>query len=300
MLCLDKRYSTKRHLASKTGCFYEKPMSIYEIKEYGGLRPNGHCKESLRDRPLVTIITATYNRTEFLEETIHSVISQGYENIEHIIIDGGSTDGTIDVIKKYDDIIDFWISRPDNSMYEAINHGIELARGDIIAVLNSDDKYASPRIIEQVVANFKKYPQIDALYGDLIRLYKNHIRYKRLFQVNYRQYLLSRKGTFVPHSTLFVTRKCIETIGLYDTRYRYASDYDFILRILKDCRIKYFNQPLTYFREHNNSITSACNTIRPETFLILKEHKIDELSKCNQFIMYVYLWSKYKIMNILH
>ncbi len=277
----------------------ENTFSGYLPQCGGGLRTRGCYKQALPDKPLITIITVTLNRKEYLEETIQSVISQTYENVEFIIIDGGSTDGTLDVIKKYDDKIDYWVSRPDNSMYEAINDGIRHSKGDIIAVLNSDDKYTGPEVIKEVITNFQRYPDIDGLYGNLIRLHQNYIRYKRLFQVNYRQYLISRKGTFVPHSTLFVKRKCIEKIGLYDTRYRYASDYDFILRCLENGTLKYINRPLTFFRQHDKSITATDSTITPETFAILKEHKIDGINKIYRLLTYVYLWGKYKLLNLL-
>lgn len=274
--------------------------STNQISAEGGLRLNGIFKPSRLDETLVTIITATFNRKDFLEDTIQSVINQTYRNIEYIIIDGGSTDGTLDVIQQYDDKIDYWISRADNTMYEAINDGIRLATGNIVAILNSDDKYVGPNVIEQVVAAFKKFPHIDGLYGDLIRLQKNNIRYKKLFQVNYRQYLVSGKGTFVPHTALFITRECIEKVGLYDTRYRYASDYDFILRCLKNGRLKYISCPFTFFREHDKSITATDSTITPETTMILKAHKIDCFNKWYCLFLYTYLWSKYKLSNLLY
>jgi len=299
MICLDNRYSTTRAVVTENGNRHELlPNRAHRC--HGGLRVRGYYKQKLHDKPLVTVITATLNRKDFLDETIQSVISQTYDNVEYIIVDGGSTDGTLDVIRKYDDKIDYWVSRPDNSMYEAINDGIRHSRGDIMAVLNSDDKYAGPEVIKQLAAYFQKYPEIDGVYGNLIRLYENHIRYKKLFQVNYKQYLTSRKGTFVPHSTLFVKRRLIERVGLYDARYRYASDYDFILRCLKCGTLRHIDRPITFFREHSKSITAIGNNITPETLTIVKEHNIDSLNKCYRFPMYAYLWTKYKLLNSLY
>ncbi len=287
-------YSNNRYLAAQPCEDFPNMLK----SEEGGLRLKGCYKKSSPDKALVTIITATLNRKEYLEETIQSVISQTYHNIEYIIIDGGSTDGTLDVIKKYDDEIDYWISKPDNSMYEAINSGIRYSRGDIIAVLNSDDKYIGTEAIKQIINHFQENPSIDGIYGNLVRLYESHIRYKILFQVNYRQYLISGKGTFIPHSTLFVKRRLIEKVGLYDTCYRYASDYDFILRCLKNGTLKYINYPLTFFRVHDKSITATDSTITPETFAILKAHEIDRINKIYRFLMYFYLWGKYKLLNL--
>lgn len=256
------------------------------------------CKDVVTDKSLVSVITATFNSKAYLEETIKSVINQTYENLEYIIIDGCSTDGTLDIIKKYDDEIACWRSEPDQNMYDAINRGIALSNGDIIAVLNSDDKYYDQETIEFVVEMFSKHPNIDGLYGDLIKLYREHTQYKRLFQVNYEKYLLSRKGTFVPHITLFIKRESLQKIGPYNTRYSYAADYDFILRCLKSCKLKYINKPLAFFRIHSESIT-ASGKIYEEKLSILKDHQIERYNRVYAFLTYMYLWTKYVLLNLL-
>lgn len=299
MICLKRKYSTTR-LLTKDIIVLDKDSTNYtQHRCDGGLKLSGYCKKTLADKPLVSIITATFNRKEYLEETIQSVINQTYDNVEYIVIDGWSTDGTMDVIRKYNDKIDYWLSEPDGCMYEALNKGITLSSGDIVAVLNSDDKYVGPQIIEQVVRNFRRHPHIDGLYGDLIRLYPNHTRYKKLFQVNYKEYLLSQHGTFIPHTALFVRQSCIQKVGFYNTNYRHASDYDFILRCLQKYKLKYINIPITFFRVHNESLT-ASGKISREKLLILKDHKIDRFPKIYRWVVYVYLWSKYKLLNVLH
>lgn len=257
------------------------------------------CKDVVTDKPLVSVITATFNSEAYLGETIKSVISQTYENIEYIIIDGCSTDSTLDIIRKYDDKIASWRSEPDQNMYDAINKGIALSNGDIIAVLNSDDKYYDPGTIEFVVEMFSKHPNIDGLYGDLIKLYREHTQYKRLFQVNYEKYLLSRKGTFIPHITLFIKRASLQNIGPYNTRYNYAADYDFILRCLKNAKLKYINSPLAFFRLHSKSIT-ASGKIYQEKLSILKDHHIERYNRAYAFLTYTYLWAKYVLLNLLN
>jgi len=107
----------------------------------GGLRTKGYFKKSYENKPLISIITVVYNGEQFLEETIQSVINQTYNNVEYIIIDGGSTDETVDIIKKYEDRIDYWISEKDHGMYEAIHKGFTVAQGEIFAWLNADDIY---------------------------------------------------------------------------------------------------------------------------------------------------------------
>lgn len=299
MICLDKKYSTTRLLNYGETGFVREPSPHPQRLTSGGLHLRGYYKKTVADKLLVTIITAVFNSEKYVEDTIQSVINQTYDNVEYIIIDGCSTDKTLDIIREYDDTIDCWVSEPDGSMYEAINKGIDLSRGNIIAVLNSDDKYVGPDVIEQAVRDLQQYPDIDGLYGDLIKLYPTYTQYKRVFQVNYKESLLSQRGTFVPHATLFVRRDCIKKIGLYDTRYRYASDYDFILKCLKCCKLKYINRPFTYFRLHDESITSS-GKIRQEKFAILDDHRINKYYKPYRLMMYVYLWSKYALLNLFN
>jgi glycosyltransferase involved in cell wall biosynthesis len=118
----------------------------------------------------VTLITVTLNSEKFLEESILSVIAQDYKDIEHIIIDGESTDGTLAIIEKYNNHIATWVSEKDYSMYDAINKGMRMATGDIIGTLNSDDTLASPDVISKIVESFES-KKVDAVYGDL--LYEN-------------------------------------------------------------------------------------------------------------------------------
>ena len=149
---LDEKYSTtklltreKPEIVNNSEDKFESVLFLSEGKERkseGGLRTKGYYKKSYEDKPLISIITVVYNGEKYLEETILSVINQTYDNVEYIIIDGGSTDGTIDIIKKYNDNIDYWVSEKDRNMYDGINKGLKIASGDIVASLNSDDFYA--------------------------------------------------------------------------------------------------------------------------------------------------------------
>ena len=115
----------------------------------------------------VTIITVTLNSAKFLEDCIQSVIKQDYKDIEHLVIDGGSTDGTLAIIEKYTGHIARWVSEKDKGMYDAVNKGMRMSGGDIIGTLNSDDVLASPDVISTIVAGFKQQP-VNAVYGDLV------------------------------------------------------------------------------------------------------------------------------------
>ncbi len=115
----------------------------------------------------VSIITAVYNGVETIEDCIKSVVAQTYPKTEHFIIDGGSTDGTIEIIKKYEDKIAYWVSEPDRGIYDAMNKGIKLATGDVIGILNSDDIYADEFVIENVIKAISN-GNVDSCYGDLV------------------------------------------------------------------------------------------------------------------------------------
>ena len=131
----------------------------------GGLRTKGITKTSHPDEPLITVVTVVYNGAESLEQTILSVVNQTYDNIEYIIIDGNSTDGTLDIIKKYEDKIDYWQSEPDKGIYDAMNKGIELASGDWINFMNAGDRFFSDAVIENVFVN-NYITEISIIYGD--------------------------------------------------------------------------------------------------------------------------------------
>ena len=181
------------------------------------------------DQPLVSIITVTKNSEKFLEETIQSVINQTYPNIEYIIIDGLSNDNTLQIIKKYENKINYCISEIDHSMYDAINKGIKISTGDIIAILNSDDCYVDQNVVTKIVDYMIKRNAF-GVYGDVIILNDNKKRYRKHFQISYEGLLISGQCTFVPHPTLFLRREFIKDIGLYNLEYKYGSDFDFILR----------------------------------------------------------------------
>ena len=120
----------------------------------GGLRTKGVRKQSSPDRPLVSIITVVLNGERFLAECIQSVISQDYDNLEYIIVDGGSRDGTLDIIRHYEDRIDYWLSEPDEGLYDALNKGVKLSNGDIFSALHADDAYYNQTVINRVATEF--------------------------------------------------------------------------------------------------------------------------------------------------
>lgn len=185
-----------------------------------------------------SIITPTYNSSKTISRTIDSILMQSYKDIEYIVIDGNSSDGTQDIILNYKDKINLkFISEKDRGIYDAMNKGIMMATGDIIGILNSDDFYFDSNIFELVLKEFKN-KDIDAVYGD-ISYFSNEInKITRYWKVgDYKESKLDN-GWIVPHPSLFLRKSVYDKYGIFNTNLKIASDYEFILRILKIHKIK--------------------------------------------------------------
>lgn len=191
----------------------------------------------------VTIITAVYNSASTLQATIECVRSQGYPDIEHIIIDGNSSDGSKKIAMSYINRNCRVISEEDRGYYDALNKGINLAEGDIIGILNADDVYPDKNLIKTIVNHFVDDAELDCVYGDL-----HYVDYKKGKQFvvtkwvggNFSQRKI-KYGWMPPHPTVFLRRSVYETIGDFDLRFRISSDYDYILRAFtaKNFKCKY-------------------------------------------------------------
>lgn len=185
----------------------------------------------------VSIITAVFNEVGLIEQCINSVLGQSYGNIEYIIVDGGSADGTVEVIRKYENKISNWISKPDKGLYFALNEGLQMATGEIVGFLHADDVYANNKIIETVISQMIKY-NVDACYGDL--LYVD--RYDAEKIVRYWEssaYVggLFKSGWMPPHPTLFIKRDIYNRYGSFNTDFRIAADYELMLRFFEKSKI---------------------------------------------------------------
>jgi glycosyltransferase involved in cell wall biosynthesis len=190
--------------------------------------------------PLVSIITIVYNGEKHLEQAIRSVVEQTYSNIEYIIVDGGSTDNSISIIKKYESRISNWISEKDNGISDAFNKGLRKATGEIIGIINADDWYEKDAVA-RVVENIGEY---DIAYGDL-QLYKED---KKDFILLGNAEQLTDVMT-VNHPTVFVKKAVYDGYGLFDESLRCAMDYDLMLRFkVNNCRFKYIPKVLANMR----------------------------------------------------
>ena len=180
----------------------------------------------------VTVITAVYNNKETIVDALESVFSQSYHNVEHIVIDGGSTDGTVELIRAFGDKIEKFVSEPDGGIYDALNKGIALATGDVVGFLNSDDVYAHDRVLEKIVRAFQ-HEKADSVYGDLNYVKRDDItKVVRHWKSHAFSHKKLRQGWMPPHPTFYVKREIYQKYGGFDTSFKIAADYDSILRFL--------------------------------------------------------------------
>ena len=202
--------------------------------------------------PLISIITITRNSEKYLEETIKSVVGQDYPHLEYVIVDGGSTDGTIKIIKKYNGKISKWVSEPDRGIADAMNKGIGMSSGDVIGIIHSDDFYADPTVLRRVADAFSHSPDIKALYG--IQDYIDPATGKTLLTWG-READPSeiKKRMYIPHPTLFVKKEVYDAIGLFKLDYRVAMDYEFAIRLTKYTRPYFLNYKIACMRDVGTS-----------------------------------------------
>jgi len=256
----------------------------------GGLRlKEEHQFVKDESLPLVSIITAVRNGEKTLECTIKSVLDQSYDRIEYIIIDGASTDGTLDIIRKYDDHIAYWVSEPDKGIYDAMNKGITTAHGSLINLLNADD-YLEPGALQGACDAYLKHGRPCIIYGDSYYI-DDAFSVKARFHTTLSYWI----GMTVCHQGIFVHRDIYNTVGLYDTRYHLAADYEFFVRamrqkvpfvktngILVSCR----NAGATYSRSALSR--SETNSINRYYFGLYSAKRI-------AFLLYHYLWMPVKM-----
>jgi glycosyltransferase involved in cell wall biosynthesis len=205
--------------------------------------------------PLISIVTPTYNQGQYIEETIQSVLSQNYPNLEYIIIDGGSTDNTVEVIKKYEKHLKYWVSEPDRGQAHAINKGLTHCKGEIFNWLNSDD-YLAPGALQEIAKAFED-PKVDAVAGRTIYFEKENFQApEQLANLEAKKLIRWDKGVVFIQPGLWMRRNhFINCMGI-DEQYHYAFDWDLIIRYLYLFpKVKYIPILLVFFRLHEESKT---------------------------------------------
>jgi glycosyltransferase involved in cell wall biosynthesis len=204
--------------------------------------------------PKITIVTPSFNQGEYLEQTIQSVLSQGYPNLEYMIIDGGSTDRSVEVIRQYEKYLAYWRSHKDNGQTSAIMEGFQRANGDIIAWLNSDDCY-EPGTLHTVAETFQKNKEALFVYGDYYVVRENGAKVlKKKVSCDFK--IMAYSYLMIPQPSAFWDRRAYEALGGLDPELKYVMDYDLFLRFAKTYPAKRFvhlRKPLSAFRLHQES-----------------------------------------------
>ncbi|MHB8580427.1 MAG: glycosyltransferase family 2 protein [Ignavibacteriaceae bacterium] len=206
----------------------------------------------------ISIITPSLNQGKFLERTIQSVLSQNVEKLEYILIDGGSIDNTIDIIKKYQNYLAYWISEKDKGQSNAFNKGLDVASGDIIGWINSDDIYYDGAFSESVKI-FNESPSVDVVFGDynFIDEHDNIIKTRKEIPFDYNIYLWT-KDCYHANCAAFFRRQCFERVGKLREDLHYGMDYEFYLRLGKiNCQFKHTPKILGAYRYHTSSKSVA-------------------------------------------
>src|SRR3989304_2374700 len=219
-------------------------------------------------KPLVSIVTPSYNQGSFLEETIRSVLEQDYPHLEYIIVDGGSTDGSREIIECYSDRLAWWISEPDQGQTDAINKGFARAKGEILAWLNSDDTYL-PGAVSEAVAFLGSHPEVGMVYGDanLIDETGKVIGKFPARQTDYRR--LMRGYVHVPQQSAFFRSRLWQQVGPLDPAFHDAMDYDLWVRLSRISPIIYTSRLWANFRLHGSSKTASKGSLCwPEMVLV--------------------------------
>lgn len=249
----------------------------------------------------VSLVTVVFNCADYIEGCIRSVFNQDYDNIEYIIIDGGSTDGTVPLIQKYRDEIDYFITEKDVGMYDALNKGLAVATGDLVGALNADDLFATNDVISSVVSCFKKN-NCDMVYGNLNFISRVDLKkVTRRWRSRSYQFQNIARGWMPAHPTMYIKRNLIIEEGGYSLNFGSCADYELILRIMKkdDFNVVFLDKLMVLMRNggmSNGSIGKVCKTMIND-YRALAHNKIPnpllvallkKLRKLNQFFVCIY------------
>lgn len=211
----------------------------------------------------ISIISVSYNSAATIRDTIDSVLNQDYPEIEFIVVDGVSTDGTIEIIQSYGSRVSKFISEKDRGIYDAMNKALDLATGDVIGILNTDDFYPNTQVISKVIKTFA--PNIDAVYGDLVYVHpEKKSKIVRTWKSGKYQDGMFLRGWMPPHPTFFVKKECYQKYGKFSDQLKSAADYELMLRFIHKHKIKlnYLPEILVHMRAGGQSNASLKNRLK--------------------------------------
>jgi len=231
--------------------------------------------------PKISIVTPSYNQAEFLERTIFSVLNQNYPNLEYIIIDGGSTDGSVEIIKKYEKYLTYWVSEKDEGQSAAISKGFKKSTGKILAWLNSDDTYL-PETFCEIAKNFSRNSGVDLIFGNIYFIDGSDKRIRELRFTEFDFSTLIYEGGNLHQTGTFWTRKIYDKVGGLNSNYKFCMDYDFFCRVAKVGKLCHVRDFLANFRMHANAKSSTISYIgQKEHKEIMRRYIPKDLNKWN-------------------
>lgn len=234
----------------------------------------------------VSIITVCLNSAETIEDTINSVLGQDYKDIEYIVVDGGSTDGTLGIIKRYKNNIAKVISEPDSGIYDAMNKGIKSSTADIIATLNSDDVYTDQTIVGEVV-EFIQSKSLDAAYGDLVYIDQNGATsITRFWKAGVYKKGAFRYGWVLPHPTFFCRKNIFERFGYFNDKLQVAADFELMLRFIEKYHIKLGYLPKVFVEMRKGGKANVLRGIIHGNLEIIKSFRLNNIRLSPWFFLY--------------
>lgn len=301
--CIDQKYSTTRTLITERPQSSKNAEDQFEsilflsdfmhLEQEGGLRSQGYFKKSFEKKPLLSIITVVFNGEEFLEDTILSVLNQTYDNIEYIIIDGGSTDNTLDIIHKYENQVDYWVSGKDKGIYDAMNNGIRSLTGEYVLFLNADDIFFSDDIISKIIPFLKQ--DYNIFYGKVMMTDDNLVSLGELGDNLLVTKQKLKRYMCVPHQATLYNINFFKKFGLFSLKYKLVSDYEILLRNLDHINFFYLNMTVSKMRNIGASINNQLLSLKE--FTTVKINNSDKIKVTNlqikAYYFYKYLAHKY-------
>jgi glycosyltransferase involved in cell wall biosynthesis len=204
----------------------------------------------------ISLLTVSFNSAATINDTIASIRSQEHKDIEYIVVDGQSKDGTVEIIRSNTDVISKWISEPDHGIYDAMNKAIRMATGEVVGILNSDDFYSDSQVVAKVAEAFSDL-SVDAVFGDLVFVDPDNLsKVVRTYSSAKWHPDKFARGFMPAHPTFFVRRKYYEQLGLFKTDYKIAADYELLIRFLYVHKLNYRYLPLTMVKMRRGGVSS--------------------------------------------